>query len=422
MRMRIFPAVLITAFVFTLPANADPIKFARYPHSSHGQIAFSYHGDIWVADNDGDNARRLTAHVANDTFPRFSPDGQWIAFTSNRMGNNDVFVVSVNGGVPQQLTFHTTSDTVQYWTPDGERIIFSTSRGTHAFYAPLYSVSRMGDLPVPMGMDQGATGMISQDGRLVAFNRYGMRYWRKGYRGNSQTDIWLQDLRSGEISQLTDTDTGRFREHTQDAYPMWGADGMVYFMSERDGIFNIWKIAPDGSGLAQVTDHGSDGVQYPSISPDGLTINYENEFEVWTLAVPGGAPERISIDLDFDPKNNMVEYLRSESQADSFYPSPKGRYLAVDYHGEIFIVPTNPDVGEKTQVTASGWRQRTAVWSPDGARLAYISDESGDQEVWVYDVDTGSSTRLSGHESEKTGRPIWSPDSSKLAFSAFNSL
>ncbi|MBM53274.1 MAG: peptidase S41, partial [Acidobacteria bacterium] len=170
MRIRIFPAVLIATFVFTLPVNADPIKFARYPHSSHGQIAFSYHGDIWVADNDGVNARRLTAHVANDTFPRFSPDGQWIAFTSNRMGNNDVFVVSVNGGVPQQLTFHTTSDTVQYWTPDGERIIFSTSRGAHAFYTPLYSVSRMGDLPVQMGMDQGAAGMISQDGRTVAFN------------------------------------------------------------------------------------------------------------------------------------------------------------------------------------------------------------------------------------------------------------
>jgi len=413
--------ILAAAVTLAAPANADPIKFARYPHSSNGQIAFSYHGDIWVVAANGGNARRLTAHVANDTFPRFSPDGNWIAFTSNRMGNNDVFVVSVNGGVPRQLTFHTTNDTVQYWTPDGERIIFSTSRGTHAFFTPLYSVSRMGDLPLPMGMDQGAAGMISQDGTTVAFNRYGMRYWRKGYRGNSNTDIWLQDLASGEIRQLTDVDTDEFRTHTQDAYPMWGADGMVYFMSERDGIFNIWKIATDGSGLAQVTEHGSDGVQYPSISPDGTTITYENEFEVWTLAVPGGAPERISIDLDFDPKSNMVEYLTSESEADGFNPSPDGRYLAVDYHGEIFIVPTDPEVGEKKQVTASGWRQRTAVWSPDGEKLAYISDESGDQEVWLYDVATAAKTRLSDHESEK-GRPIWSPDSSKLAYSAFNLL
>jgi tricorn protease len=405
----------------SLPANADPIKFARYPHSSNGHIAFSYHGDIWVADDDGGNARRLTAHVANDTFPRFSPDGQWIAFTSNRMGNNDVFVVPTAGGVPRQVTFHTTNDTVQYWTPDGERIIFSTSRGTHAFFTPLYSVSRMGDLPVPMDMDQGAAGMISQDGSTVAFNRYGMRYWRKGYRGNSNTDIWLQDLASKEITQLTDADTEAFRRHTQDAYPMWGADGMVYFMSERDGIFNIWTIGADGSGLAQVTDHGSDGVQYPSMSPDGTTITYENEFEVWKLSVPGGTPERLSINLDFDAKTNMVEYLTAESQADGFYPSPEGRYLAVDYHGEIFIVPTDPEVGEKKQITASGWRQRSAVWSPDGERLAYISDESGDQEVWVYEVASAAKTRLSDHESEK-GRPIWASDSSKLAYSAFNSL
>jgi len=416
--------VVLLAFVsvaFVSPAHADPIKFARYPHSSNGQIAFSYHGDIWVADNDGANARRLTAHVANDTFPRFSPDGQWIAFTSNRMGNNDVFVVPTAGGVPRQLTFHTTSDTVLYWTPDGERIIFTTSRGEHPFYSPLYTVSPLGDLPRAMEMDQGAAGMISHDGSTVAFNRYGMRYWRKGYRGNSQTDIWLQDLASGEITQLTDADTEEFRTHTQDAYPMWGADGMVYFMSERDDIFNIWKIAADGSGLAQVTDHGSDGVQYPSMSPDGTTITYENEFEVWKLAVPDGTPERVTIDMDFDAKSNMVEYLPSESAADAFYPSPDGRYLAVDYHGEIFIVPTDPEVGEKKQVTNTGWRQRSAVWSPDGEHLAYISDESGDQEVWTYEVATGAKTRLSDHESEK-GRPIWSPDSSKLAFSAFNSL
>lgn len=418
---RVVAPIVLLSLLIAVPAQADPIKFARYPHSANGKIAFSYHGDIWVADDDGSNAKRLTAHVAADTFPRFSPDGQWIAFTSNRMGNNDVFVVPTAGGVPRQVTFHTTGDTALYWTPDGERIIFQTSRGKHAFYSPLYTVSPLGDLPAPMDMDQGAAGMISQDGSKIAFNRYSMRYWRKGYRGNSQTDVWIQDLATQEITQLTDADTEEFRGHTQDAYPMWGADGMVYFMSERDGIFNIWRIAPDGTGLAQVTDHGADGVQYASMSPDGSTITYENEFELWKLAVPGGAPERITIELDFDPKVNTVEYLTSDSQADGFAPSPEGRYLAVDFHGEIFIVPTDPEVGEKKQVTASGWRQRTAVWSPDGEKIAYVSDESGDQEIWVYEVETGAKTRLSEHESEK-GRPVWSSDSSKLAYSAFNSL
>ena len=113
-------------------AQDDRILFARYPHISHGQIAFSYHGDIWVANEDGSGVRNLTNHVASDRFPRFSPDGTWIAFTSNRMGNDDVFVMPVAGGAPRQVTFHTTGDTLQFWTPEGERLIISTSRGEHA--------------------------------------------------------------------------------------------------------------------------------------------------------------------------------------------------------------------------------------------------------------------------------------------------
>ena len=421
MRRSLVIVLVSLSFLAAAAVTAAPIKFARYPHSSHGKIAFSYHGDIWVGDEDGSHPRRLTAHVAQDSFPRFSPDGQWIAFTSNRMGNNDVFLVSVAGGAPAQLTHHSTNDLVLYWTPDGERIIFSTSRGTHAFYTPLYTVSREGDLPVPMDMDQGAAGMISQDGSKVAFNRYGVRYWRKGYRGNSNTDVWVQDLASKEITQLTDIDHKEFRTHTQDAYPMWAADGNIYFTSERDGIFNIWRTAPDGSGLRQVTRHDTDGVQYPSMSPDGKVITYENEFELWRLEVPRGTPRKVEISLDFDPKANLVEYLTSDGQADGFHPSPDGRYVAIDHHGEIFIVPTDPEVGEKKQVTSSGWRQRSALWSPDGKKLSYVSDESGDQQFWVYEVESAQSRMLTNDESEKR-QAVWAPDSSKLAFSAANSL
>jgi len=412
---------LIVILTIAGTVKADPIKFARYPHICNGRIAFSYHGDIWVADEDGSNPYRLTAHVAMDQFPRFSPDGRWIAFTSSRMGNNDIYVVPTTGGVPRQVTFNTTSDMVLYWTPDGKRLLFSTSRGASGWGTPLHTVSAEGDLPVPMEMDMGAAGMIKQDGSMIAFNRSGFRYWRKGYRGNRNTDIWVQDLSTKEITQLTDRDNRQFREHTQDAYPMWGVDGMIYFMSERDGVFNIWKIAPAGGDPVQVTSHLSDGVQYPSISPDGRTIVYENEFELWKLSIPDGRPQKIAIDLDFDPKGNLVEYLQTQNEADGFSPSPEGDYVAVDYHGEIFIVPTDPEVGEKKQVTSSGWRDRYQVYSPDGGYLAYISDESGDQEIWLYEVATGEGRRISSHESEKS-RPIWSGDSKQLAYTAANRL
>jgi len=413
---------LIAALFFVVVfAQAEPIKFARYPHICGGKIAFSYHGDIWIAKENGSNPQRLTAHVARDIYPRFSPDGKWIAFSSDRMGNNDVFVIPVEGGEPRQLTFATTNDDVLYWTPDGKGIIVATSRGMRAWGSPLYIVSVGGGLPMPMDMDFGSAGMIKQDGSMVAFNRFGFRYWRKGYKGNANTDISVQDLKTKKITQLTDTDLKQFRNFRQDANPMWGADGQIYFMSERDDIFNIWKISPSGGSPVQVTFHKKDGVQYPAMSPDGKVMVYENEFELWKLGIPAGKPEKISLDLAFDPKENMVEFLPAEGKADGFGLTETGDYAAVDYHGEIFIVPTEQGIGEMKQVTASPWRDRFQDFSPDGKSLAYISDQSLEEEIWLYSLDSKQHKKLTTHPSTKNSF-VWSKDSKQIAFSAANKL
>ena len=409
--------ILIGLFSTSL---AGEIKFARYPHIHNGKIAFSYHGDIWISNDDGSNPYRLSVHVANDAFPRFSPDGKWIAFTSDRMGNRDIWLIPVSGGEPRQLTFHSTNDNMLYWTPDGKNIIFSTSRkGT--FSSPLYMVGLDGKLPVPMEMDMGSAGMISQDGKYLAFNRLGFRYWRKHYKGNNNTDVWVQDLKLKQFTQLTDLDLKQFRTHTQDAFPMWGQDGMIYFMSEKDHLFNIWKISLNGGNPVQVTYHKKDGIQYPSISPDGKTIIYENEFELWKLQIPNGQPQKIELSLDFDIKENLVEYLQINSEVNGFNPSPDGSYLAVDNHGEIFVVPTDKEIGEKKQVSNSPWRDRYQNYSPDGKYLCYVSDESGEEEIWLYEFATGKKKKLTNHESKKSGS-AWSKDSKNIMFTASNKL
>ncbi|MCJ7583029.1 MAG: biopolymer transporter Tol, partial [Candidatus Aminicenantes bacterium] len=373
---------LLIMFIFTTSIFADQIKFARYPHICNGKIAFSYHGDIWVANEDGSQPYRLTDHVAMDLEPKFSPDGKWIAFSSDRMGNYDLWLIPVRGGEAKQLTFHTTDDRLTNWTPDGQKLMFRTGRkGT--FNSPLYTVDLEGGLPVPMDMDMGSAGMISQDGTKLAFNRLGFSYWRKHYRGNNNTDIWVQDLKTKAIQQLTDLDIKQFRSHTQDAFPMWGSDGQIYFMSERDDLFNLWKIAPEGGYPTQVTFHKKDGIQYPSISPDGKTIVYENEFELWRYNISDTQPQKIPISIEFDSKENLIEYIHVESQSDNFAPSPDGRYVALDYHGEIFIAPANPEEGEKSQVTSSPWRDGVQSYSPDGKYVCYTSDESGDWEIWI---------------------------------------
>jgi tricorn protease len=412
---------IATLLVVNAPAATEPIKFARYPHVSQGKLVFSYHGDIWIATEDGTNPLRLTAHVARDVFPRLSPDGRLVAFTSDRFGNNDVFVIPATGGEPRQLTFSTVPDTVLNWTPDGQGILISTSRAVDPWRSPLHVVPLDGGLPTPLPMDGGVQGMLKQDGTMVAFNRMGGSYWRKGYRGNRSDDVWVQNLQTKAITRLTDTNLREFRTFTQDVYPMWGQDGQIYFSSERDGIYNIWRIPATGGAPAQVTSHREDGVQFPSMSPDGTTIAYENEFDIWTLEVGSRTPRRVPLSLAFDPNRNLVRFLETQNRSDGFGITPDGDYAAIDFHGEIVLVPTDPDIGEKRQVTANAWRQRGAVVSPDGRWIAYRSDESKEEEIWVFNRETGASKKLTSHESFKS-IDEWSPDSSRLAWTANNRL
>ncbi|HVT40687.1 MAG TPA: hypothetical protein VHE78_16730, partial [Gemmatimonadaceae bacterium] len=367
------------------PRSVDAIKYARYPHiSNSGHIAFTYQDDIWVADGDGANPRRLTNNIARDINPRFSPDEKWIAFSSNRMGNYDVYVIPVGGGEAKQLTWHTADDNVLYWTPDGKEVVFTSSRSMHPFGSPLYKVDLEGHLPTPMPMDFARNGMIKQDNTLVAYNRNGPPYWRKGYRGNAAADIAVQDLRTGDIREVSYTDIKKFRSQASDAQPMWGPDGKIYFASERDGIFNIWRFNADGTSPEQVTHFKTGGITFPAMSPDGKKMIFENEFDLWTLDLPGGSPKRLSIHIDAEPKENPVEFVNADSRAEGFDVSPSGEYLTVDYHGEIFVVPADAGFGEKIQVTNSPFRERSELYSPDGKKIKYISDETGDEEIWVY--------------------------------------
>jgi tricorn protease len=414
-------ATLFITLVFCASSQARPIKFARFPHISHGKIAFTYHGDIWVVNEDGSNPVQLTDHEARDEYPRFSPDGKYIAFTSSRMGNNDIWVIPSGGGTARQLTFHSTNDRALYWTPDGRRIIFATSRGAMMWGSPLYTVSVEGGLPEPMEMGMGAAGMMSQDGRMLAFNRVGYRHPKKHYRGSAAANVWVKDLRANTFTKLTNIELEEYKQHAHDAYPMWGADGQIYFMSDRDGTFNIWRISPKGGKPSQVTTHTIDGVQFPAISPDGKSMVYSNEFELWKLDVPRGKPKKITIEIPYRPEANLVEHLTTENRADGFHPSPEGKFLAVDYHGEIFLVPSESGVGEKRQITRSEWRERAQHYSPDGKHLVYLSDESGEDELWLCELETGDRRILSRQPDKKQIR-AWSPDSRVITYSIGNTM
>ena len=179
---------------------------------------------------------------------------------------------------------------------------------------------------------------------MLAFNRTRYPDPKRKYRGSNNTDVWVMNVRNNTFTQLTDLKLEEYKDAVHDANPMFGADGSVYFASERDGIFNIWKINPKGGSSTQVSRHKTGGVRFPSISADGKVITYSNEFDLWVLPI-AGQPKRIPIDLGYVVDRSHTEVVSVENTAVSFAPSRDGSYMAVEHRGELFIVPTDTGLG-----------------------------------------------------------------------------
>ena len=243
-------------------AAAREARLVRYPDYHAGKIAFAYLGDIWTADEDGKNVLRLTVHKARDVAPRFSPDGRWIAFSSDREGNMDVFVIPASGGAVRRLTIHSADETVLDWTHDGKGVLFASQRGED-FMGKLYVAPVDGGLPREAGPDMGVAGSYSPDGTKLAINRKAQAYWRKYYRGAYQSDVTVMDLASKTFKDLTNFDG-------MDSWPLWGRDGFIYFISDREGkgLTNVWRVSDKGGPAEQVTRFTSE----TSVSPGSVAM------------------------------------------------------------------------------------------------------------------------------------------------------
>ena len=419
--------LLATACILLAPAATfAQARLLRHPSYHKGKVAFSYLGDIWVANENGSGIERLTVHRARDVYPRFSPDGRWIAFSSNRAGNYDVYVIPSQGGQPRQLTFHTGNDLVAGWTPDSQKVIFQASRGVLFPGIPsLYEVPIEGGLEQAIPTDWGAWGSYSPDGKKLAFNRHPMVWWRKHYRGSYAADLWVMDVAAKKSTRLGDEEyKGNY------LWPMYGAQGEIYFVADRlaneknvkpgsaavmQSVNNIWKISERGGKPVQVTQHTSGNLFFPSISSDGRVVVYEENFGLWKLDTASGKTAEIKLNIISDDKENAVETLAIQNEADGFSLSPSSRRAAISAHGEIFTVAT--DRGEAQRVTESYMRDANPRWSPDAKWIAFTSDRSGREEVWIANERGENLKKLSDSDTEKSALE-WAPDSKSLLYTA----
>ncbi|MFN2482794.1 MAG: S41 family peptidase [Pyrinomonadaceae bacterium] len=409
---KIYPLLLLATLLLSSAADASAreARLIRYPNYNGGRVTFSYLGDVWVAGEDGSNVQRLTVHKARDVYPRFSPDGKWIAFSSDRNGNLDVYLIPSSGGTVKQLTSHSADDTVLNWTPDGSAVLFSSNRGED-FMPKLYTVSTNGGMPTSAGVDMGVQGSYSPDGRRLAYNQKAQSYWRKYYRGAMQSDVMVMDAASKKFTNLTEFEG-------LDSWPMWARDGFIYFVSDREGngLTNIWRVSESGGKADRVTSFKEGDVRFPSISADGRTIVFEHNFGVSKLDLSSKRVTPLRFDIGAETQESLGEVRDFNSMVDDYALAPNSRRIVVSVHGEIFTAPV--DEGDLRQITDSPFRDRNVEYSPDGKWIAFVSDRSGREEIYIVAVDgAGEPQKLTDLDALKFGYS-WSPDSTQIAYTS----
>jgi tricorn protease len=404
------------------------VRLARHPDYHAGKIAFSYLGDIWIANEDGSNVIRLTDNTGREVYPRFSPDGKWIAFSSNRHGNYDVFVIPASGGAARRLTYHTDNDEVVGWSRDSRNVLFRSARGDGAFpsVATLYEVPVDGGLERALPVDWGYWGAYSPDGKQIVFNRHPNVWSRKHYRGSYAADLWVGDLAQKTYRRLLGDE--RYNRY----WPMWGPNDQIYYVADplpndkavkpgspevRTSINNIYRIGVNGGTPVQVTRHTSGSLFWPSMSSDGKVIVYEEGFGIWKLDVASGRSTEIKLDIASDEKENEVDVERVDNELDAFDLSPSGRRAVIATRGQILTIAT--DRGDVTRLApdAMASRSQSPKWSFDGKYIAFISDRSGRDEIWICDQDGKGLKQVTTLDNEK-GTLVWSPDSKLLLYTA----
>ena len=410
--------VIVTTAAF-LRAADDTTRLLRFPATNDQAITFSYGGQLYTVAADGGTARRLTDAPGYAIFPRYSSDGAQLAFTAQYDGNTEVYVMPASGGSPKRLTTSATLDRddladrmgpnniVFGWRHTAAEVVFrSRWHSFNPFIGQLYTVGLEGDVPTQLPVPRGGFVSYSPDDTKIAYNRVfrEFRTWKQ-YRGGMADDIWIFDLKSGALENITDNPA-------QDLFPMWASNGKIYFVSERTPRANLFSYDLATKQTKQLTQFTDFDVKFPSLG--GKTIVFEQAGQIWKfdLATEKSSAVPITIREDFAATRpaltNVAKSLASVS------PSPDGQRVTVVARGDVFTVPAK-DGPTRNLTQTQGVHERSARWSPDGKWIAYLSDATGEFELYVRPQDgKGAAIQLTSNNDTYPFALDWSPDSKKI--------
>lgn len=410
----ILPGAALAAFgLAASPALAlDPndTRLLSMPAVGPKKIAFIYSEDLWVADRDGKNPKRLTSDLGVESNPVFSPDGSTIAFSAQYDGNVDVYTIPTEGGTPRRITHHPSPDLARGFTPDGSRILFSSNRNVYSNrHSQLFTVPLSGGMPDQLPIPWGFEASISPDGAFIAYTpvRDATPQW-KNYRGGTHSRIWIYDVKTHDVTEIMQP-----KDRCNDLDPNWVGKSL-YFRSDRAGEYNVFTFDPASKDLKQITSFTDFPVLDISANQHGIV--FEQAGYLHSLPIGETQSTRLKIGIAVDAPETRSRFAKGSQYVRDAAISPSGARVAVEFRGEIVTVPA--EKGDARNLTYSpGIHERTPSWSPDGKTVAYFSDEGGDyQLVLAPQSGKGEVRKLKIPGSGFFYGSAWSRDSKKLLY------
>jgi tricorn protease len=421
-----FLVVLLLMLVLDRTASAQALpnttRLLRFPTTNGQQIVFCYAGELYTVAKEGGVARRLTSGPGYTSFPHFSGDGKQLAYTSQYDGNTEVYVMPGEGGEPKRITTTTTlgrddvsdrmgpNNIVMTWANTKPLVVFrSRMRTFNSFIGELFTAALDGDLPQQLPVPRGGFTSFSPDDSKMAYNRVfrEFRTW-KHYRGGMADDVWIFDFKTGQTTNVTN-------DPSQDICPMWGADNRIYFISDRDGRMNLFSTDLSGKDTKQLTTFKDYDIKFPTIGKDAIV--FEQAGYIWRYDMATGQAAVVPIDIKEDFASGRSAFVDASKHIESVSPGPDGQRVIAVARGDLFSVP-GKDGTPRNLTRTSNAHERDAVWSPDGKWIAYNSDATGENELYVRSQDgKGEPTQLTSNADTYYYAAIWSPDSKKLMWS-----